>query len=82
MLLRVIDMGYRVLEHTADVMIEAYGASIGEAFSLAARAMFDVMVDASSVVPRQSIKINVSANDLEGLLYSWLEELLYWFGVK
>nr|MDO8134326.1 archease [Candidatus Njordarchaeum guaymaensis] len=75
-------MGYRFLEHTADVMIEAHGASIGEAFSFAAKAMFDVMIDTSRVVPRQSMKIKVSAKDLEGLLYSWLEELLYRFDVK
>jgi SHS2 domain-containing protein len=62
-------------------MIEAYGASLGETFSFAARAMFDVMFDTSKVVPRKSMKINVAANDLEGLLCSWLEELLYEFDV-
>lgn len=74
-------MGYRFLEHTADVMIEAYGASTGETFSFAAKAMFDLMFDTSKVAPTQSAKIIVSANDLEGLLYSWLEELLYRFFV-
>lgn len=69
------------MEHTADIMIEAYGASLGETFSFAARAMFDVMFDTSKVVPRKSVKINVAANDLEGLLCSWLEELLYEFDV-
>jgi len=75
-------MGYKFLEHTADVMIEAYGASIGEAFSFAAKAMFDIMFDTSRVVPRQSMKIEVSAKDLESLLYLWLEELLYRFDVE
>nr|MDO8100312.1 archease [Candidatus Njordarchaeota archaeon] len=75
-------MGYTFLEHTADVMIEAYGASIGEAFSFAAKAMFDIMFDTSRVVPRQSMKIEVSAKNLEGLLYLWLEELLYRFDVE
>jgi SHS2 domain-containing protein len=77
----VTSMGYVFLEHTADIMIEAYGASLGETFSFAARAMFDVMFDTSKVVPRKSVKINVAANDLEGLLCSWLEELLYEFDV-
>lgn len=75
-------MGYAFLEHTADVMIEAYGSSMGEAFSFAAKAMFDVMFDTSRVVPRLSMKIKVSAKDLEGLLYAWLEELLYRFDVE
>jgi SHS2 domain-containing protein len=75
-------MGYTFLEHTSDVMIEAYGASIGEAFSFAAKAMFDVMFDTSKVVEKQSMKFEVTAKDLEGLLYSWLEELLYEFDVE
>jgi SHS2 domain-containing protein len=44
--------------------------------------MFDVMFDTSKVAPRQSMKIEVAAKDLEGLLYSWLEELLYRFDVE
>jgi SHS2 domain-containing protein len=74
-------MGYRFLEHTADVMIEAYGASIGEAFSFAAKAMFEVMFDVSKVAPESILKVEVTGNDLESLLYSWLEELLFRFNV-
>ncbi|WXG43146.1 MAG: archease [Promethearchaeati archaeon SRVP18_Atabeyarchaeia-1] len=74
-------MGYRYLEHTADVMIEARGASIGEAFSFGAEAMFNVMLDPSKVDQKMSVKIEVSAEDIEALLYSWLEELLFRFSV-
>jgi SHS2 domain-containing protein len=81
MLLVMTSMGYVFLEHTADIMIEAYGASLSETFSFAAKAMFDVMFDTSKVVPRRTVKINVSASDLEGLLCLWLEELLYKFDV-
>jgi SHS2 domain-containing protein len=74
-------MGFRFLEHTADVMIESYGATLGEAFSFAAEAMFEVMFDTSKVAPELTTIVKVSANDLKGLLYSWLEELLFRFGV-
>lgn len=74
-------MGYKFLEHTADVMIEAYGASMGEAFSFAAKAMFEVMLDVSKVAPESILKVEVTGNDLESLLYSWLEELLFRFNV-
>jgi SHS2 domain-containing protein len=74
-------MGYRFLEHTADVMVEAYGASMGEAFSFAAKAMFEVMFDTTKVAPETTATVNVSATDLESLLYSWLEDLLFRFGV-
>jgi SHS2 domain-containing protein len=74
-------MGYRFLEHTADVMVEAYGASMGEAFSFAAKAMFEVMFDTTKVSPETIATVSVSAADLESLLYSWLEELLFRFDV-
>jgi SHS2 domain-containing protein len=79
---RVIGVGYRYLDHTADVMIEARGASIGEAFSFGAQAMFNVMFDVSRVDQKKSFKIEVSARDIEGLLYSWLEDLLFRFSVE
>lgn len=75
-------MGYRYLEHTAEVMIEAHGRSVGEAFSFAAEGMFNVMLDISRVDPRTCVKIEVEAPDNQGLLYSWLEELLFKFGVE
>jgi SHS2 domain-containing protein len=74
-------MGYRFLEHTADIMVEAFGASLDEAFSFAAKAMFEVMFDTTKVTPESSAIVNVSAADPEGLLYSWLEELLFRFDV-
>jgi SHS2 domain-containing protein len=63
-------------------MIEAHGRTIGEAFAFAATAMFDVMFDVSKVNPKTSMKIEVEATDNEGLLYSWLEELLFKFEVE
>jgi SHS2 domain-containing protein len=75
-------MGYKFLEHTADIMIEAYGASMGEAFSFAAKAMFEVMFDVSKVAPESIVKVEVMGSDLESLLYSWLEELLFRFDVE
>ena len=63
-------------------MIEAHGRTIGEAFAYAAKAMFDVMFDVSKVDPKRSVKIEVEAMDSQGLLYSWLEELLFRFGVE
>jgi SHS2 domain-containing protein len=78
----VVGTGYRYLEHTADVMIEAFGASMGVAFSFAAEATFNVMIDLSKVNPTKRVKIEVFAGDMEGLLYSWLEELLFRFYVE
>ena len=42
-------MRYKLLEHTADAMVEAYGKDLGERFGNAAYAMFDLMTDLKKV---------------------------------
>lgn len=70
-------MKYRVLEHTADAMVEVHGKSIGELFANAAYAMFDQMTDISKVKPTGELKIVMQADAREQLLVDFLQELLY-----
>ncbi len=69
-------MKYKFLEHTADAKFLAYGKNLEEAFSNAAIAMFSVMTDVNKIKPLVEKKIEVKANDNEGLLYGFLEQLL------
>ncbi len=64
-------------EHTADVLIVAYGRSLEELFGNAARGVFEVITDTSRVESRVSREVKVEGVDLEQLLYKWIEELLY-----
>ncbi len=73
---------YRVLEHTADVGFEAYGATRAQVFAHAARALTDLMVEASSVVPRQAADVRVEGDGPAGLLVNWLSEILYRFDAQ
>jgi len=68
--------GYQFIEHTADVIVEAWGATIEEAFEEAARGMYEVMTDTAMVEKTEKICFEVEGIDLENLLYKWLEELL------
>lgn len=70
---------YRYLEHTADAYIAAYGDTLKEAFENAALASFNVMTDIEKVEPLVEDDVEVKAKDEQGLLYSWLEELLIKF---
>jgi SHS2 domain-containing protein len=70
-------MRYRLLEHTADAMVEAHGESLGERFANAAYAMFDQMTDASKVLPKGEVRIEVSAEGRDQLLVDFLQELLF-----
>jgi SHS2 domain-containing protein len=73
---------FRFLEHTADAYIEAYGASLKEAFENAALAMTDVMTEVEKVEAKKEETFMVEAQDEFALLYSWLEELLLEFELK
>ncbi|MCU0861873.1 MAG: archease [Methanomassiliicoccales archaeon] len=70
-------MRYELLEHTADVLIKAYGRDLEECFANAAYALFDQMVDVSEVRPEVEMDLEVEGHDLESLLYNFLSEFLY-----
>lgn len=67
------------LEHTADVFIAAYGKTLTEAFENAALAMFEVITDTDKVSPDIEGSVEIEAEDMYALLYSWLEALLVKF---
>jgi SHS2 domain-containing protein len=69
--------GFRILEHTADVGFEAFGASRPEVFRSAGRALMSLIVDLESVLPRGSANIEAGASEPVGLLVNWLSEILY-----
>jgi SHS2 domain-containing protein len=74
--------GFRILDHTADEYILAYGATLEEAFESAAIAMFNVMTDIHSIEPTEHESLEIAAEDEQALLYSWLEALLIKFDIE
>lgn len=69
---------FRLLEHTADMGIEARASSCEELFVQAARGMLAVLAgQADSTAPPKKITLEVRAGDVEELLVVWLNELLY-----
>ncbi len=70
------ERGYRYLEHTADTGIEAWGATLADAFAEAALGLFALMVDPSTVKERTERRFVVRGDDVEDLLVRWLSELI------
>ena len=70
---------FEFLEHTADVYVRAYGATMEEAYANAALAMFETMTDSNKIAQTQPQTIEVEAEDQYALLYNWLEALLVKF---
>lgn len=68
---------YELIDHTADMMVKAYGDSLEECFANAAYALFDQTVDLSTVDCVETTYIDVSGIDDEDRLYSFLSELLF-----
>ena len=65
---------------TADVAFVAYGKDLDELFANAALAMFEVMINTKQVKAKVKRKVSVKANDLQSLMFNWLNELLFYYG--
>jgi SHS2 domain-containing protein len=72
---------YKILEETAtaDIIYQAFGKTLEEAFSNAALCMFDIITDLKKVKPKKEKKIEIKSEDLEALLFDFLSECLYLF---
>jgi SHS2 domain-containing protein len=68
---------FKILEHTADIGIIAYGEDISQAFINAAKGLFSLIIDPEEVNVKKHREIVVTASDREALLVNWLNELIY-----
>ena len=73
---------FRILEHTADIGFEAFGATRQDVFRNAARALMYLMVDLEAISPREEKPLSAEASDLPSLLVNWLSEILYLFDAE
>jgi SHS2 domain-containing protein len=73
-------MPYHYLEDigTADIAFEASGRDLAELFSDAADATMNVMIDnLNAIEPRETRHIELSSNEIDMLLFDFLQELIY-----
>ena len=68
---------YRILSHTADTAIEAWGDDLAELIANTAAGMFALMYDPASIDATRQAEITVSAEREADLLIDTLAELLY-----
>ena len=67
---------YEFLPHIADVKFKAYGKTLEEAFENAAYALTDVMISHEKVKGNKEKTILVESENIEALLYDFLEQFL------
>ena len=68
---------FEFIDHTADVGILVTAPTPEGMFETAALAFTEVVTNADSLNHRLERKIRLHENDMEALLVSWLQELLY-----
>jgi SHS2 domain-containing protein len=74
--------GWEHYPHGADIGLRGFGRSVEEAFEQAAIALTAIVADVSRVRPSVQIEIHCEAPDLELLLVSWLNTIIYEMAVR
>jgi len=69
-------LGYRYLNHRADMGLEAENKTLEGLFQEAAAGLFGLMANLDEVRARKSRNMNLKADNAENLLYRWLSELV------
>lgn len=73
---------YEFLDHTADVQIHAWGEDLRETFENAAVAMTAYITDIKAIEISQKESFRVESEDLQGLLYRFLDGVLFLFNAE
>ena len=73
---------FELIEHTADAGLVAYGNNLAEAFANAAYGLFSIIAEIDNVREVESREVEVSAEDVDGLLFDWINHLIYVFDVE
>ena len=70
---------FEILDIAGDIGLRAFGESREELFVHAALGMYSLVTDTSVLKDRESITVSVESHSLDGLLVSWLNELIFHF---
>ncbi len=68
---------YALIDHTADMMVKAFGSTLEECFANAGFALFNETVDLSGIGESVATEFEVEGIDDEDMLFSFLSELLF-----
>lgn len=71
-------MGYKFLEHTADIMFRAWGKNLEELFLSCALALSSSMADLTTVKAVESRRIVLESQNFEELLFNFMNEIIYY----
>lgn len=70
---------FEILDISGDVGIRAFGRDMQGAFINAAIGMYSLITNLNTIEEKSTINITVEDTSLDGLLVSWLNELIFYF---
>ena len=70
---------FKVIDVSGDIGLKAFGKSINEAFVNAAIGMYSLITNLRTVKKEKTIDVSIKSQSREGLLVSWLNELIFHF---
>ena len=68
--------------HGSDIGVRGFGRSVEEAFEQAAIALTSVVADIAMINGKESVEVRCDAPDIELLLVSWLNAVIYEMAVR
>ncbi len=77
-----METGYKILDHPADIGIEAFGKNLKSAFEQSAIGLVSIILDTSRIQCDEQKHISIFGEDYEQLLVKWLSEVLYIFDAE
>jgi len=73
---------FKELSHTADIKYKITASSLSEIFENTALAVSSYVAGKKKLSKEQKIPINLSADNIESLLYKFIDELLFFIDAK
>ena len=70
---------FEVIDISGDAGIRAYGETLQDLFVNAATGMYSLITDPAAVREERHMALDLESHSLEGLLVSWLNELIFHF---
>jgi SHS2 domain-containing protein len=68
---------FEVIDISGDVGLRAYGENLKDAFMNAAIGMYSLITNPGAIKEEKVIEVSVVSDWMEGLLVSWLNELIF-----
>jgi len=69
-------MEFEIIDHPADIGFRVYGESLEKALENASEALYSLLMMEKGHVCKEEIELEVHSEDLESMLYDFLENIL------